>query len=1351
MAIFWNRGWVSTKGTHANNFTAGQDLLEFTWVKESGLLTDVVVEALTEEESIGFVISPKGALQGEKVDVLLGEWRKTGTGTGGGSSAHVDLGCPTVNDDSSLSYEVGSLWFSTERQAFWVCTDATVGAAVWVPENHFHIDTVAPTVTDDVDNCYFVGFLWYDSVTAITYVCVDETSGAAVWVALSGAGSNVISLDYDIPTETLTLTTDQPNSFSTIIPLGTAGSSDYALNVVTTTTVALPGAPVYNNGVAGVGATLTRTGNGALPNQAAVVPFVGMRFLVWHQVDQTQNGVYEVTDVGSAGTPYILTRTTDSDQTLELDNQIVIPSAGTNKGKIYGQQTLVPILGTNNVVYTLITSLAVTQQGTGTQVLGQFPWWTGVARQLSKGDQVWKKNTVTGSLEFKPFDSTVQKFTFLPDNSNVPSRLEFWNEALDGYSSFESSTLNTGAFNRWILPSYETNGYWFSDGSGQMYITGLDANYIFNTVNINVGGTGNTTFVNDAIIFYDQTVPQLSSDAGMVRKLDTFGNLAVSFPPAIYFSGTMTLANHLISYALGNLVVGPNNPATNMISSGNTIVGSGNAGSLTTGGGNIITGTGSGINLTTGSLNYLLGTAAGNGITTADGNLVIGINAGGYNNSSRTITIGNEAQMSGSAGFDSATDNVLIGWNGRIADNKKFSIAIGSGANATASNQVVFGASSYINIVDGYINDFVIGNPLVGYAFAPDVRIRPSSIFFFALPQYNDRPAGGLHFETGAGTGSANTGSEFWFSTPDPTASGNTVQLITRKMAIKQVGQLVLDTYGVGTYTGTATRFLAVDATGNVIEEAVPGGGGGTPGGSDTQLQYNNAGVFGGITGVIYNGANVFANDNVFWIVDDADNTKQLQFSLGTQTTGTVSTIRGNATVSRSYSLPDADGDFLLHSNVATVTNKTIDVTNTINTKDSTFRIHDDADDTKRLNWQLSGITTGTTRTITAIDMSGFNVLSSGLLTSTRIPYWSAAGLTDSANLFWDNGNTSLSVLGAGTAAIPTLTVGAAGNGIYYPGTNTLSFATAGAQRFQLDGTSFNSVTTGAAYLRRAAGAAATPSFAFNGTVNTGMWLDGTSLSFSVAGVDKVGITSAGALTIFNPANTFEYSITPAAIAANRILNLPLITATDTLAVLGLAQTFSQNQTFSADIARPSTFVAGGNGAAASRFTVGLYTTNSPSFKLTNGGGGVAPTLAAWKSASAAGNLGVVCDSTSQLVLTHGNGTTHIAGAGFQLTNLDNTAGSEDSDLIILTQAAGAAMSQKMRISNLGNIVLGAEAALATGATDGHMYIPTCAGTPTGAPTAYTGKVAMIFDTTNNKLYIYDGGWLGGTVPGAFV
>jgi hypothetical protein len=58
-----------------------------------------------------------------------------------------------------------------------------------------------------------------------------------------------------------------------------------------------------------------------------------------------------------------------------------------------------------------------------------------------------------------------------------------------------------------------------------------------------------------------------------------------------------------------------------------------------------------------------------------------------------------------------------------------------------------------------------------------------------------------------------------------------------------------------------------------------------------------------------------------------------------------------------------------------------------------------------------------------------------------------------------------------------------------------------------------------------------------------------------------------------------------------------------------------------------------------------------------------------------------------------------------------------------------------------GNVALnGGQAAIATNATDGFTYIATCAGTPTGVPTAVTGAVPMVFDTTNSQFWFYTGG-----------
>ncbi len=92
----------------------------------------------------------------------------------------------------------------------------------------------------------------------------------------------------------------------------------------------------------------------------------------------------------------------------------------------------------------------------------------------------------------------------------------------------------------------------------------------------------------------------------------------------------------------------------------------------------------------------------------------------------------------------------------------------------------------------------------------------------------------------------------------------------------------------------------------------------------------------------------------------------------------------------------------------------------------------------------------------------------------------------------------------------------------------------------------------------------------------------------------------------------------------------------------------------------------------------------------------------------------------------------------------DGAADDQKGNLKIAVNASADNFSPTtlIELSSAGNIVLGKQAALATNATDGFAYIPTCAGAPTGVPTAYTGKVAFIYDTTDDALYIYDGAWL---------
>jgi len=84
--------------------------------------------------------------------------------------------------------------------------------------------------------------------------------------------------------------------------------------------------------------------------------------------------------------------------------------------------------------------------------------------------------------------------------------------------------------------------------------------------------------------------------------------------------------------------------------------------------------------------------------------------------------------------------------------------------------------------------------------------------------------------------------------------------------------------------------------------------------------------------------------------------------------------------------------------------------------------------------------------------------------------------------------------------------------------------------------------------------------------------------------------------------------------------------------------------------------------------------------------------------------------------------------------------GTLTDDFIVSTFATGDAMRERLRVTNLGNVVPGT-AALATSATDGFVYMQSMAGAPSGTPTSYGGRVPFVYDTTNDKLYVYNGAW----------
>ena len=83
-------------------------------------------------------------------------------------------------------------------------------------------------------------------------------------------------------------------------------------------------------------------------------------------------------------------------------------------------------------------------------------------------------------------------------------------------------------------------------------------------------------------------------------------------------------------------------------------------------------------------------------------------------------------------------------------------------------------------------------------------------------------------------------------------------------------------------YAPGGPRPLTVDTNGRLC--GTGGGGGGSPGGSNTQLQYNNAGSFGGITGATTNGTSVTLTSPTF-----------ITPALGTPASGVATNLTGTA------------------------------------------------------------------------------------------------------------------------------------------------------------------------------------------------------------------------------------------------------------------------------------------------------------------------------------------------------------------------------------------------------------------------------------------------------------------------
>lgn len=310
---------------------------------------------------------------------------------------------------------------------------------------------------------------------------------------------------------------------------------------------------------------------------------------------------------------------------------------------------------------------------------------------------------------------------------------------------------------------------------------------------------------------------------------------------------------------------------------------------------------------------------------------------------------------------------------------------------------------------------------------------------------------------------------------------------------------------------------------------------------------------------------------------------------------------------------------------------------------------------------------------------------------------------TLSGGVSWSAPKTQPVVLEAGSASAPSLTIaGDTNTGFYSPAADTLAIATGGSDAIYIDSSRRVGigVSSGLIGQLRVGGADSVYAFAVSGATK--------GIRFQTAS-DKVTITGVD--------NTLTVSFQPIAINGSVV---ELATSSTTRATIK-----STGQINLTGLASDPTGAAGD-----------LYYSTGNALKLYT---------TAWNTVIHSGNV-------STYALPIGGGTLAGAltmGSGYQIRATDGTTSapgisfSSDQNTGLMSAAEDTVAvvtggSERARVDNNGNVVVGT-GVLANNATNGFLYIPSCAGTPTGTPTAYSGRVPLVWDSTNDILYVRSG------------